>query len=464
MERPALTTSFGRRPATLAQITAQMDTRRLVGEAAKPGSNSPEAVNKWQLFRCLATIRERLGLSDRTLGVLNALLSFHPETALTLPKDGGDAASCDLVVFPSNKALSQRAHGIAGTTLWRQLTLLVETGLILRRDSPNGKRYARKDASGKDRFSDAFGFDLTPLVARAAEFEAIAEDLARQRRAEQLLRERITLLRRDVGKLIGLALDQQLSGEWETFRLQAMGLMTPLRRLRGERELIALHESLAELRSTIANALESQLDAQKTESNDNRNGEHQSNSNTKDHSDYEPASERPGVKPSLPDDALDAASERAPETNQTPHEDPAFTLGLILEACPEVNHWATQGRVRSWPEFRETVALIRPMLGISPDAWAEARAVLGEAEAHIAVATILQRSEHASEARQEPGRTPGSVVVTVNGSPAIRSAGGYLRALTEQARAGAFRLGPVLMALIGQRTKARKAPAPKDGS
>ncbi len=31
--------------------------------------------------------------------------------------------------------------------------------MILRRDSPNGKRYARKGASGEDRFSDAFGFD-----------------------------------------------------------------------------------------------------------------------------------------------------------------------------------------------------------------------------------------------------------------------------------------------------------------
>ena len=464
MERLALTTSFGRRSATLAQITAQLDTRRLIEEAGKPGSNSPDAVNKWQLFRCLATIRERLGLSDRTLGVLNALLSFHPETALTLPKDRGDAASCDLVVFPSNKALSQRAHGIAGTTLWRHLTLLVETGLILRRDSPNGKRYARKDASGADRFSDAFGFDLTPLVARAAEFQAMAEDLARQRRAEQLLRERITLLRRDVGKLIALALDEQLPGDWEAFRLRAMALMMPLRRIRSECELSALQNALAELRSTIAKALESQLDAREMESNDNRYEEHQSNSKSDSTDDLEPAPERTGDRSEPPDDAALAASEQSLETKQAPPQDPAFTLGLVLEACPEVNHWAARGRVRSWPEFRETVALIRPMLGISPDAWADAKAVLGDSEAHIAVATILQRSEHASEARREPGEASGSVVVTVNGSPAIRSAGGYLRALTEQARAGAFRLGPVLMALIGQRMKARKAPRPDGGS
>ncbi len=113
--------------------------------------------------------------------------------------------------------------------------------------------------------------------------------------------------------------------------------------------------------------------------------------------------------------------------------------------------------MRTWPQFLEAVATIRPMLGISPDAWNEAREVLGAVEAHIVVATILQRSEYSSEA------APGGSGMEVNGSPAIRSAGGYLRALTEQARAGTFHLGPVLMALIGQRLKARRGRELRDG-
>ena len=47
-------------------------------------------------------------------------------------------------------------------------------------------------------------------------------------------------------------------------------------------------------------------------------------------------------------------------------------------------------------------------------------------------------------------------MTVVNGSPVIVSAGGYLRALTEKARAGEFTPGPMLMALIGQRTKAKR--------
>ena len=53
-------------------------------------------------------------------------------------------------------------------TLRRHLAALVEAGLIIRRDSPNGKRYARRV---DEEVAQAFGFDLAPLVARAAEFE-----------------------------------------------------------------------------------------------------------------------------------------------------------------------------------------------------------------------------------------------------------------------------------------------------
>lgn len=135
----------------------------------------------------------------------------------------------------------------------------------------------------------------------------------------------------------------------------------------------------------------------------------------------------------------------------------SYPLGMVLEACPDVRDYASSGSIRTWPEFMASVRLLRPMLGISPDAWREAIAVLGEPDAAIVVATILQRSEHSSEAARVPGDAPGSWVIAVNGSPAIKSPGGYLRALTEKARAGDFALGPILMALRGQRLKANRS-------
>ena len=130
MESVLPTTPFGRRSLALAHIASQM--------AAK--HRSPEAAaNKWLVFQDLCAAKLRLGLPDRSLTVLEALLTFHPETVLT-----GD----DLIVFPSNDRLALRAKGMAHTTMRRYLALLVDAGIIIRRDSPNGKRFARKTAGG----------------------------------------------------------------------------------------------------------------------------------------------------------------------------------------------------------------------------------------------------------------------------------------------------------------------------
>ncbi len=102
---------------------------------------------------------------------------------------------------------------MAPATLRRHLAMLVEAGLILRRDSPNGKRFARRGQGGA--IEDAFGFDLTPLIARAAEIENLAEEVRAENRAIALLRERITLIRRDIGKMIETALEEGVSGNWE---------------------------------------------------------------------------------------------------------------------------------------------------------------------------------------------------------------------------------------------------------
>ena len=74
-----------------------------------------------------------------------------------------------------------RAHGPAPATLRRALAQLVEAGIVIRRDSPNGKRYARRGEGGQ--VEQAFGFDLSPLVARAAEFERLADAVRAEARA-----------------------------------------------------------------------------------------------------------------------------------------------------------------------------------------------------------------------------------------------------------------------------------------
>jgi replication initiation protein RepC len=103
----------------------------------------------------------------------------------------------------------------------------------------------------------------------------------------------------------------------------------------------------------------------------------------------------------------------------------------VLEACPDIVDYAKGGEISSWRDLATTAAVVRPLIGVSPDAWTQALEVLGEHDASIVLAAILQRGEE------------------------IKSAGGYLRVLTGKARAGEFSLGPVLMALL--RGKAAKA-------
>ena len=54
----------------------------------------------------------------------------------------------------------------------------------------------------------AFGFDLSPLVVRAEEFEAWAEEVRAEARALKLVRERITLCRRDIAKMIATGIEE----------------------------------------------------------------------------------------------------------------------------------------------------------------------------------------------------------------------------------------------------------------
>ena len=74
MQTHDVTTPFGRRPMTLAMLATQFKTAEIDPE---------RSVDKWKLFRSLCEARERIGVSDRALAVLNALLSFYPKPELS---------------------------------------------------------------------------------------------------------------------------------------------------------------------------------------------------------------------------------------------------------------------------------------------------------------------------------------------------------------------------------------------
>jgi Replication protein C C-terminal region. len=100
---------------------------------------------------------------------------------------------------------------------------------------------------------------------------------------------------------------------------------------------------------------------------------------------------------------------------------------MILRACPDIAMYNRHG-ISSWQDLVATAGTVRGALGISPSAWDEAREAMGDADAAVTIAAILQRAEE------------------------IKSPGGYLRGLTAKAAAGQFSTGPMIMALMRRQT------------
>ncbi|AUH67035.1 plasmid replication protein RepC [Paracoccus zhejiangensis] len=372
-------TPFGRQPVTAGLLATQ-------ALAEAPALQAEP--DKWALLRDLTTARASFAVSDRDLVVLSALLSFHPGKVL--------ADDEKLIVFPSNAALSDRAHGMAESTLRRHLAALTAAGLILRRDSPNGKRYATRDRSGV--LDRAFGFDLRPLLVLSPRIAAAAETARRDALALRRLREMVVVRLRDASKLIVWA--EETGGRVPDGLLQAVASLQRALRRKLDIGIMAQFAAEADILLDRARAL---IKTEKMGGSDADNERHQQNSNP-DSSESDPCCEQQKATP-------------------TQRAEPAIPLALVLKAAPDIRDYATEG-IHDWRALVAVANFVRPMLGISADAWTQARQSMGDAVAAVTLACILQRAE------------------------TIACPGGYLRALTEKAGQGAFSPGPMVMALL----------------
>ncbi len=411
MQTHVSTTPFGRRPMTLGQISSQM-----AAKAVKPDATA----HKWQVFQDVREARELLGATDRSLAILNALLTFHPETTLT-----GDG---ELIVWPSNEQLAARANGMPATTLRRHIAVLVDCGLVIRRDSPNGKRFARKGRAGE--IEQAYGFDLSPLVARAQELRDLAEAVHAERRAIRVAKERLTLLRRDIVKLIDTGIEEGVPGNWGKVLLDYQSIIARLPRSAPRQLVEVISAELSVLYEGIREALESFTKPQNPDANESHSGCHIQNSNPELHTESEDGIRK---KKEAGGTAADTDNVRSLPKRELP-------LGIVLDACPGVLELVQGGAIRHWRDFLAAAELVRPMLGISPSAWREAREALGEQHAAITLAAIYQRADQ------------------------IGSPGGYLRSLTDRARDGKFSTWPMVMALLRAKLDVQKTQAGADGA
>ena len=275
-------------------------------------------------------------------------------------------------------------------------------------------------------------------MARADEIENLAEEVRAENRAMGLLREKITLARRDIVKMIETGMEEGVPADWNDFHVRYATLSGRYARKLARGDLEALAEELAALAAEVRNLLENHVKTQNMSGNESQSERHIQNQIT-DLSDLEPSLQQGRAEPLGSNDEssrapsapeTESGADASPKPDAKPQPPRTYPLGMVLEACPDILDFAPGG-IRNWRDLASTAAVVRSALGVSPDAWSQALEVLGEHDASIVIAAILQRGEE------------------------IKSAGGYLRALTAKARAGEFSLGPVLMALL--RGKAAKA-------
>src|SRR6204780_2346203 len=148
----------------------------------------PDGVTAYgQLLAAFKAAAPRLGLSPRLVHAIDWLFRF------TQTQDWGRGGRP--IVWPS-ASLQQEALGLSASRVKMINRELIEAGLITMKDSPNGKRYGKRDPRGN--IVEAYGFDLSPIAARHAEFVRLAAEAKAERMAMGRLRRRATITRNGI--------------------------------------------------------------------------------------------------------------------------------------------------------------------------------------------------------------------------------------------------------------------------
>ena len=369
------------------------------------------------------------------------LLLLDTFGAVTQPQDWEQGRRP--IVWASNHFLMEQT-GFSLATLRRHVRRLCEVGVISMKDSPNGKRWGRRDADGV--IVEAYGFDLAPMAARAEEFEALYEHLQAERALCASLRNAITVTRRMIRAKIEKALEAGLRGPWshlqDVFRELLEGLPTRSERAGGlECYLDRIKAFLASVEQSFEKAFDWPTETDVTQPS-KASSEVKNTTNMKPTSlenethiltTNEPNSvisnrfetkhaagvvpKEPVVEPDERPEDVDLDISWSTHTNKRSSD---IDVPTLMASCPHFAEMArgSQGFMRDWNDVHRAAAALRPIVGISEDAWNVANKILGPAVAAASIALILDKS------------TEGE----------IKSPGGYLRGLVERAQIGELHL------------------------
>jgi len=304
-----------------------------------------------------------------------------------------------------------------------------------RADSPNGKRWGRRDARGV--ITEAYGLDLSPLSARTEEFERLHVEVQQERALCARLRRQITIARRMVHAMLEVALSTPLSGPWAQFRqLCDAWLAKKPRRSEGSDALRWFLDGLEAIRARIEGAYLEATETVIAVDNITETREEDSPEST------EMAPRRSNTDPHIqPTNKLQSVTCKATgeesgnarakmdssreEEGGHAEEDArkiSFRLDLraVMQACPEFLTWAQNlgGRLKDWGDLHRAAGHLGRMIGITDAAWAATQERLGPLTATAALMLVFDK--HCTGEVSTPG--------------------GYLRGMIRKAGAGELHL------------------------
>lgn len=423
------------------------------------GEGSPGAV--LAAFKAAAPY---LGLSHRAVHAVDWLFRF------TQKQDWQPGSRP--VVWPS-AFMQAEALCLSLTRVKALNRYLVELGLVVMKDSPNGKRYGRRDRAG--RIIEAYGFDLSPLAVRVAEFRAVAEKGRETREAIRQLRRRTTIASNGLYQIAATAAEYGLLDPvWQSSADEAQKLARRLAktdRLEAlafgvaqlERRQHEARERLEVLLSRTPKAGSRASDSVETDPKGAEIGPHYTATNqTLDPSDTVVAREKSksvsgGGKNQAVRDGLDAGSvawaRQVVERQQVGQEDPTcraqrqmgqtarvartdsgtvmkITPDELVRLAPRLKPYLAK-ESPNWPEIVEAADWLRHDLGVSKPLWGDACLAMGREHAAIALAIVSTKP-----------------AAYFRGSP-----GGYFHGMVAKARTGDLNLSRTIWGMrSGQET------------
>jgi len=387
------------------------------------------AVPKTRAFVAVKRVGAHIGLKAGDMMLLDTLGAF------TQAQDWEEGRRP--IVWASNAYLMEQT-GFSLSALKRHARRLAEAGAIAFKDSPNGKRWGKRDVEGV--IVEAYGFDLSPLSARVDEFEQLHGHLQAERELCQRLKRQITVARRMIRARIEAAVSGALRGPWAQFTGLFEDLLGRLpRRNEGSERLIGLLSWFKELQERVEAAYLKASQTTEVVENTPQTIEHGSHK-TQQMDPREVISDPHILITKQLDPVISNSSEKEEAAGVAPNAQPeervdsaledwvvevrkkrtAVDLPTIMQACPEFASWARNmgGFLKDWGDLHRVAGQLRPMIGISEHAWNTAQEMMGKQVATAALVLVFEKYS-AGE---------------------VASPGGYLRGMVEKAGAGELHL------------------------